>query len=76
MFHQKPYRTHYDYEKGRTIDMEWGGRLTDLPALSLPSLSVSIVAPSPSLFVQSTRSIHLRHETLIPFHNHNTIKIE
>ena len=50
MFHQKPYRTHYDYEKGRTIDMEWGGRLTDLPALS----------PFPLSIYRGTQSIIIR----------------
>ena len=50
MFHQKPYRTHYDYEKGRTIDMEWGGRLTDLPALS----------PFPLRIYRGTQSIIIR----------------
>ena len=50
MFHQKRDRTYYDYEKGRTIDMEWGGRLTDLPALS----------PFPLRIYRGTQSIIIR----------------
>ena len=50
MFYQKRDRTYYDYEKGRTIDMEWGGRLTDLPALS----------PFPLRIYRGTQSIIIR----------------
>ena len=66
MFHQKPYRTHYDYEKGRTIDMEWGGRLTDLPARS----------PFPLRVYRGTQSIIIRPKYQVdasPARNPNSI---